>query len=233
LFRTFTEQDHDFIILINKDCQITYSNPAAESFLGIKKKELIGSKVYNYLHPDDFELVTDLLNTFSKDTSTNIKHAEFRICSKDKVWHTVEAVGTNLLRDDVFETVVVKLRDITERRKAEKSLKASEERYRLLADNVADVIFTLDMNFQYTYVSPFIYRLAGYNVDEIMRMKVKDLAAPETFSHIADVFLEEMEIEQRDDRDLTRSRVLESKYIRKDGSKIWVESKLSTHYKIT
>jgi len=227
LFRTFTEQDPDFIILVNKDYQITYSNPAAENFLGIKKEELIGSKVYNYLHPDDFELVTDLLNTFSKDTSTNIKHAEFRICNKDRVWHTVEAVGTNLLRDNVFETVVVKLRDITEHRKAEKSLKTSEERYRLLADNVADVIFTLDMNFQYTYVSPSIYRLSGYTVDEIMRMQVKDLAAPETFSHLADVFLEEMEIEQRDDRDLTRSRVLESKYIRKDGSIIWVESKLT------
>lgn len=227
LFRIFTEQDPDFIILVNKDYQITYSNPAAENFLGLKKEKIIGSKVYNYLHPDDFELVTDLLNTFSKDTSTNIKHAEFRICSKDRVWHTVEAVGTNLLRDNVFETVVVKLRDITERRKAEKSLKASEERYRLLADNVADVIFTLDMNFQYTYVSPSIYRLAGYTVDEIMRMKVKDLAAPETFNHLVDVFLEEMEIEKRDDRDLTRSRVLESKYICKDGSKIWVESKLT------
>ena len=112
-------------------------------------------------------------------------------------------------------------------------MKESEARYRLLADNIADVIFTVDMHFKYTYVSPSIYRLSGYTVDEIMRMKVNDLAAPETFHHLVDVFLEEMEIEQRDDRDLTRSRVLESKYIRKDGSKIWVESKLSTHYKIT
>lgn len=197
-----------------------------ESFLGIKKEKITGSNVYNYLHPDDFEQVTSILNTFLKNKNTNIKKTEFRIRCKDGTWHTVEAVGTNLMRDNVFETVVVKLRDITEHRKAEQLLKASEERYRLLADNVADVIFTIDMNFKYTYVSPSIYRLSGYTVDEIMCMKVQDLAAPETFSHLADVFLEEMEIERRDDRDLTRSRVLESQYILKNGSKIWVESKL-------
>jgi PAS domain S-box-containing protein len=227
LFRTFTEQDPDLIILVNKDFQITYNNPAVANFLGIKKEDIIGSKVYNYLHPDDFEIVTDIVNTFIKDKKTNIRNAEFRIRSKCGKWHTVEAVGTNLVRDNVFETLVVKLRDITERKESEKSLKESEERYRLLADNIADVIFTVDMNFQYTYVSPSIYRLSGYTVDEIMRMKVKDIAAPETFHHLVGVFLEEMEIEHRDDKDLTRSRVLESQYVHKDGFKIWVESKLT------
>jgi PAS domain S-box-containing protein len=227
LFRTFTEQDSDLIILINKDFQITYSNPAAENFLGIKKEEIIGSKVYNYLHPDDLEPVRDILDTFLKDKSTNIKNAEFRICNKDGTWHTVEAVGTNLVHNNVFETVVVKLRDITDRKKAEKSLKASEERYRLLADNVADVILTLDMNFQYTYVSPSAYHLFGHTVNELMAMKVKDLATPETFSHLVNVFSEELEIEKRADKDLTRSRVLESQYMCKDGVKIWVESKLT------
>jgi len=119
LFRTFTEQDPDLIILINKDFQITYNNPAVEYFLGIKKQEIMGSKVYNYLHPDDFGLVTDIINTFTKDKKTNIKNAEFRIRSKYGKWHTVEAVGTNLVRDNVFETLVVKLRDITERKEAE------------------------------------------------------------------------------------------------------------------
>ncbi|MCE5211561.1 MAG: response regulator, partial [Deltaproteobacteria bacterium] len=76
LFSTFTEQDPDLIILVNKDFQITYTNPAVENFLGIKKKEIIGSKVYNYLHPDDFELVTDIVNTFINDKKTNIKNTE-------------------------------------------------------------------------------------------------------------------------------------------------------------
>jgi len=103
----------------------------------------------------------------------------------------------------------------------------SKERYRLLADNVTDIIFTMDMNFQYTYVSPSAYRLLGYTVDEAMTMKVADVVTPETFNLLMGIFIEETEIDKRDDRDMARSRVVEYQHICKDGSKICVETTLT------
>ncbi|MGD0235948.1 MAG: PAS domain-containing protein [Syntrophorhabdales bacterium] len=52
--------------------------------------------------------------------------------------------------------------------KVEESLQRTEDRYRLLAENVSDVIFTLDLNLRHTYCSPSVERLRGYTVEEVM-----------------------------------------------------------------
>ena len=223
----FVDHSLDIIVIMNREGIITYINPAVERVLGFTVEERIGAKGFELIHPDDMKFLTDSFNTLARDTNSPVIQDEMRLRHKDGSWRTLEAVGSNLINNNIVESIIVNYRDITERKQAEKSLRASEERYRLLADNVADVILTMDMNFQYNYVSPSIYHLSGYTVDEVMNMKVKDLAAPETYSRLVNAFVEELEIEKRSDRDFTRSRVLESQYIRKDGLKIWVESKLT------
>lgn len=103
----------------------------------------------------------------------------------------------------------------------------NEEKYRLLANNITDGIFTVDMNFNYIYASPSAYNIIGYTDSELMSMRVEQLVDAETLKWFAEMFAEEMEIEKRPDKDLKRSRVLEYEHIRKDGSKVWVETKIS------
>ncbi|MCK4827598.1 PAS domain S-box protein, partial [bacterium] len=57
-------------------------------------------------------------------------------------------------------------RNITERKKLEDTLHKSVERYRLVTENAADVIWTADMNMRLTYISPSVIRLLGYSVEE-------------------------------------------------------------------
>jgi len=226
-FRTFAEQTSDIILLINKEGIITYENPASEKGLGYKLEEVNGSNILNYLHPDDLKPVEEIFDKFFEDRSTAAQRTELRLRDREGKWFMFEAVGSALVHDDVVEAVFVNLRNITERKQAEEKLRRSETKYRLLADNITDIIFTMDMNLRYTYASPSSYRLLGYTVDEALMMKIGKTVSSETLKLFADILFEELEMEKRDDRDLTRSRVIEYQHIRKDGSKIWVETTLT------
>jgi PAS domain S-box-containing protein len=109
----------------------------------------------------------------------------------------------------------------------------SERKYRLLADNVSDVIWTLDLNLRYTYVSPSVMRLRGYSAEETMAQKLEEVLTPKSLEIVTEIFNEELAIEGMEQKDLSRSRTLELEQKCKDGSTIWTEltvSFLRNHY---
>jgi PAS domain-containing protein len=53
--------------------------------------------------------------------------------------------------------------EIQVRRQSEKDLQQNERKYRLLAENIQDVIWTMDMQLHFTYLSPAIERLQGWS----------------------------------------------------------------------
>jgi PAS domain S-box-containing protein len=70
--------------------------------------------------------------------------------------------------------------DITDRKKAEAELKASEARHRLLADNATDVIWTMDLQGRFTYVSPSVEKLRGYTAEEVLAQSIDEALTPES-----------------------------------------------------
>lgn len=116
------------------------------------------------------------------------------------------------------DSVMVHADDVTERRQAEDALRNSEARYQFLAESMADVVFTVDMNLVTTYVSPSIERMLGFSPSERLAQSVGQQLSPESQRLVLDVLAEELEREKEAGIDPDRSRTLELEYYHKDGS---------------
>jgi PAS domain S-box-containing protein len=116
--------------------------------------------------------------------------------------------------------------DITERVQAEEIIRKSEERYRILADNVTDIIWILDLDFRYKYITPSVTRLRGYEPDELVGSSLMDLLSPESREMVLEEYARELQAEKNPNADPNRSVTLELEQGCKDGSTIWTEVKV-------
>ena len=124
--------------------------------------------------------------------------------------------------------VVALYSDITERIKAERKILENEAKYRLLADNVGDVIFVLDMNLKYTYISPSVKNLREYEPEEVLKQQsIEQTLTPSSQALAMTTFSEIMELEKSGKREMPQSQILQLEMIRKDGTTVWTEVKLS------
>jgi PAS domain S-box-containing protein len=114
-------------------------------------------------------------------------------------------------------------RQLQQCRQAEEALRKSEEHYRLLADNVNDIIWTMDMNFRYTYLSPSAERQSGYTLKEAMAITLEETFTPASVEAMQKAFSEEIALERTQGKDRVTSRTLELEAYNKDGSTTWIE----------
>ena len=131
-FRALVEHSSDIIVVVNLEGIITYINPSVERVLGFKAEERIGANVFELVHPDDmkFKFLADSFNILARDTNAPVIQGEIHLRHKDGSWRTLEAVGSNLVHNNVIEAVIINYRDITERKKTEETLKETLESLR-------------------------------------------------------------------------------------------------------
>ena len=99
-------------------------------------------------------------------------------------------------------------------------LRESEGRYRLLADNMRDVLFLQDMEFSIQYASPSTERLFGYTVDEFLEIDPRDMITEESRERASGAYQQAFAMAERGEYDAPPH---EFEYLRKDGSTFWGE----------
>jgi PAS domain S-box-containing protein len=220
-YRRLFETASDGIVLLEKrEGKITQANPATEKLLGYTEKESIGNKLPDIgvvLDTSDFQTTMHNLNK-----SGIINYRNVKVETKSG-----QHIDTEIYLVDRAKLVQCNIRDITERKRAKEALRESEEKYRWLVDNMADVITVMDMNLHFTYVSSPIMRMRGYTAEEAVAQTFEQVMTPESLQIISKVFEEEMKLEASGRADPGRSRILETDQYKKDGSIVCMENHLS------
>ncbi|MDY6982300.1 MAG: PAS domain S-box protein, partial [Pseudomonadota bacterium] len=134
--------------------------------------------------------------------------------------------------------VIVRTRDLTERTAAlaavNQALSESESRYRMLADNATDVIYTCDLDGRYTYVSPSVEVQRGFKPDELVGMPIVDLLPEHERRHVQARYAQlrnaAREPAARTAGEQPRDNKIEFQGYCKDGSLRWLETTVSILY---
>lgn len=138
------------------------------------------------------------------------------------------------VKDGIISATIIELageehilsitRDITERKESEERIHKSEGKYRLLAENISDVIWKMDTEtMHFTYVSPSVERLRGYTADEIIALPMTHALTEDAFNYITNQTKKQVQ-------DILDGIEKPGKYYTdevqqpcKDGSLIWTE----------
>ncbi len=224
-YRALFDRSLDLVYIMDFEGQFTDANSAALSRLGYKREEIGSLNFASLLSDDQLPLAFKTLQEI-RETGTQ-KLTEFRLRHKNGSTVYVETRGTTIISSGTPIAIQAIARDITERKRADEELKESENKYRLLAENIQDVVFVMDMNLNYTYISPSVKLLRGYEPEEAMKHTPAETVTPSSMDLALRILSEMLEIEKSEHREINISRTAQLEMSRKDGTTVWVETKAS------
>jgi PAS domain S-box-containing protein len=218
------------ITVVNRAGQIVFANAQAQRVLGLTK-DGITQRTYNApewritdytgnLFPDE-ELPFRRVMTTGQPVF-DVRHAI--------EWPTGQRVFLSINAAPLFDEsgqadgMVAIVEDVTARVQAAEALRESQERYRLIAENMSDTVWLMDMDLQITYISPSVQRLRGYSLEELRTLPLDRQMPPESLAVALEALAQEMTEERLAQKDPPISRTLELEFYRKDGSTFWSEN---------
>ncbi|NLW84057.1 MAG: PAS domain S-box protein [Phycisphaerae bacterium] len=207
-YRELVDLAVDGILLGDHEGHIIEANSFMLSQIGKSRDELVGRHITDLFEPEVLKQVplrTDLLQL------GQVVVSERAICRTDGTTILVE-MRTKMMPDGSYQSI---LRDITDRKRFENALRESEEQYRTLVDQAAEMLFLNDMDGRLIDVNQAAIKGTGYSRDELLRMRVYDIDP--------DADLRQDKNQIWDSLSEGNPITFEVRHRRKDGSSYWAE----------
>ncbi len=224
-YRRLVQDSADGIVIF-EGVEVRFVNQALLRMYGVESgEEIVGRPFVDFVSPEHRELMVGRAHARQKGENPPSRY-EFKALRKDGTEVDAE-ISVSTITYQGRPAVQGIVRDITDRKRMEETLRESEARYRLLAENTSDLIWTMDLGLRYTYMSPSITRMRGYTAEEVLGARVTETMTPASVEAARKTLAEELAIERMEQKDLHRSRKLELEMYCKDGSTIWTEMNMT------
>jgi len=197
----------DGILVVDAKKRIVDINPSAVSFLGIGMEDKIIGKKIDDIKSDRLRLLKNIIDA----------HSEEKVYAFPPKFIEINCTSLHNKRSEITGHSLY-MHDITALKRKENDLLQSEEKYRAIAENVSDVIWMLDTDMRYTYVSPSIMSQRGFTVQEFIDLNLDELYIPESLKVVLQKFREYRKLSDQGKLRPGMSVKLELQHKCKDGS---------------
>jgi len=222
-FLAVTQNAGSWVWEIDPDGIFTYASPAVYSILGYWPDELVGKKHFSDLFDPTFrdELKANAMDAISRCRVINDLFNCNRHRDGKKV--LIKTNGIPVFDDSgTFTGYCGVDLDITSEKEAEEKRIESEAKYRLLAENISDVIWAVDKDLNLIYVSPSILTLRGISPEEALSERVSDALIPDSLQKLTHSCKKWREMINHGER-IPKDNIMELVFRRKNGSTVWTE----------
>jgi len=211
-----SESTYEGLVISDNGIIVEANNSVLKLFKINNINDVIGKDAISmFIHPDDIPYIKEQLK------KTNSKPYEVRGIRSDGNIIQIEIEGRDILYKGKKHRISA-IRDLTERKQAQQALIESEEKYRLITENINDIIFKLDEKLNFTFASSSINNMLGYTVDEINSKKLSDITTPDSFQLILDQIQKKKELLRSNNKEAWSNTLFESILYHKNGTKIWI-----------
>jgi len=212
-FRAMVRDSNDIMAIVDTQGRLVYASPVTERILGLDVEPLVGTDVFDLIHPDDRDAARRAFK-FTRE-GKEADRVEVRLRRADGGWRVMEAIATNMLDDPAVEGIVISARDLTDRRQAEAELREAQERFRSAFEHAPIGMALMSIDGRLFRVNRALVQILGRGESELLASSMLDLCYPDD----RDVLRESM---SRLFGGKTQNARIEQRFVHHDGHPVWV-----------
>ncbi|SIR40453.1 PAS domain S-box protein [Pontibacter lucknowensis] len=169
----------ELITVLNCEGIYQYISDSIATELGYTPEDLLGTYVFDLIHPDDVpSLEQELYNLTAGDTKqVNLPPVRFK--AKNDSWRWLSCVATNMLDNPHVQGIVTNSRDITTQMEASRQRKESQAYYKALFFNNPDLVFTMSTSGEVQACNDAVVKLSGYTREEFPKSHFAEFVLPD------------------------------------------------------
>jgi len=219
LLKTIIESTPDYVSMKDREGRYVIMNPAAANSLslsaGISAAEFIGRKDDDIFPPEVAHQLMDMDHQVITSGEMRTYDQSLLVGGDSRIFSTIKSACIDAAQN--IAGVVSVSRDITDRKQMETALRESEQRFRSLVETTSDWVWELDEHGFYTYASPKVKELLGYDPREVIGKKPSDFMPLQEAERIAKLFGDIIKAQKP-------FRRLENTNVHKDGHLVVLET---------